>query len=54
MIGEREVIPTNAVWFHPEDAKELLDEWLLNYSGVRFAQDFMDKSHGDWRVKNNA
>lgn len=38
-------IPTDAVWFHPADAEELLREWLRDYDGVRYATDFMDKAN---------
>jgi hypothetical protein len=41
-------VPQDAVWFYPADFKELLYDWLQDYIGVDYAQDAMDKSHGDW------
>jgi hypothetical protein len=43
-----EGIPEESIWFDPDDFRELLNDWLLDYSGVMYAEDLMDKAHGDW------
>jgi hypothetical protein len=43
-----EGIPEDAVWFDPDDFRVMLREWVRDYEGIRYANDAMDKAHGDW------
>jgi hypothetical protein len=45
-------IPPDAVWFDPDEFRQMVSRWLADFAGARYATDVMDKAHGDWTVKD--
>jgi hypothetical protein len=51
MPYEPEPIPADAVWFKPEDFREILEHGLrepFDSRRITFANDLMDAAHGEW------